>query len=210
MRKAVYILTLCALLFVTHTNAQEMRDIFVEMPDSIIPLLTQSNRADCVDFLDAKMRARVTNKFDGHSELLQLTPDYLKMQLTGHTLLQMKLLPRSAGDTIVCMVNTACAEARDSRIRFYTKKWQEIKPATELLKKPMIKNFFVANDSLEKILRIADMYLVELILSPSETTIQANYTMPAYMSRTDSALVTKSMHPIVYRWTGKAFEQTNR
>ena len=65
MRKAVYILTLCALLFVTHTNAQEMRDIFVEMPDSIIPLLTQSNRADCVDFLDAKMRARVTNKFDG-------------------------------------------------------------------------------------------------------------------------------------------------
>ena len=128
------------------------------------------------------------------------------MQLTGHTLLQMKLLPRSSGDTIICMVNTACAEARDSRIRFYTKKWQEIKPVTELFKKPMIKNFFATNDSLEKILRVADMYLVELILSPSETTMQANYTMPAYMSRTDSIFVTKSMHPIVYRWTGKAFE----
>lgn len=206
MRKIINILTLCAFLFVTQTNAQEMRDIFIEMPDSIIPLLTQSNRADCVDFLDAKMRARVTNKFDGHSELLQLTSDYLKMQLTSHTFLQMKLLPRSSGDTIICMVNTVCAEARDSRIRFYTKKWQEVKPTTELFKKPTIKDFFIAGPSLEKILRTADIYLVELTLSPEATAMQANYTMPAYMSRTDSAFVTKSMHPIVYQWTGKIFE----
>ena len=205
MKKFIYILFL-TFVFATQTNAQEMRTIFVEMPDSIIPLLTQSNRADCIDFIDAKMKARVTNRFDGHSELLQLTPDYLKMQLTGHTFLQMKLLPRSSGDTIICMINTVCAEARDSRIRFYTKEWQEISPATALFKKPMIKDFFTIDKSLEKILQIADIYLVELTMSPTEATIQANYTMPAYMSRADSAFVTKSMHPIVYRWTGKAFE----
>ena len=210
MRKIVYILMFLAFAASAQTNAQQMRTIFTEMPDSIIPLLTHSNRADCVDFLDAKMRARVTNRLDGHSELLQLTPDYLKMKLTAHTFLQMKLLPRSSGDTIICMINTVCAEANDSRIRFYTKKWQEIIPTATLFKKPQIKDFFAAGDSLEKILRIADIYLMELTLSPSATTMQANYTMPAYMSRTDSIFVTKSIHPIEYRWTGKTFEKTNK
>ena len=210
MRKIINILTLCAFLFAIPANAQEMRGIFLEMPDSIVPLLTQNNRADCVDFLDAKMRARVTNKFDGHSELMQLTADYLKMQLTGHTFLQMKLLPRSSGDTIICMINTVCAEARDSRIRFYTKEWQEIKPATAMFKKPMIKDFFTVGESLDKILQIADIYLVEYSFSPTETTMQANYTMPAYMSRADSAFVTKNMHLIEDQWTGKTFEQREK
>ncbi len=207
MRKFIYILTIFTFVAIT-TNAQEMRTIFTEMPDSIIPLLTHSNRADCVDFLDAKMRARVTNRLDGHSELLQLTPDYLKMKLTGHTFLQMKLLPRSTGDTIICIINTVCAEACDSRIRFYTKEWKKISPDARLFKRPSIKEFFTTSDSLNEILRIADMYLVELTLSPSGTTMQASYTMPAYMSRNDSIFVTKNMHPIEYRWTGKAFEPT--
>ncbi len=206
MRKVIYTMAICAFLFAAHTNAQQMRSIFVEMPDSIVPLLTHSNRADCVDFIDAKMKARVTNRLDGHSELLQLTPDYLKMQLTGHSFLQMKLLPHSSGDTIICIINSVCAEACDSRIRFYTKEWQQINPPTELFKKPMIKDFFTAGDSLEKILQISDIYLVGLTLSPSGTTMQANYTMPAYMSRNDSIFVTKSIHPIEYRWTGKSFE----
>ena len=209
MRKLAYILTLM-LALATQANAQEMRTIFTEMPDSIIPLLTYSNRADCVDFLDAKMKARVTNRLDGQSELLQLTPDYLKMKLTKHTQLQMKLLPRSSGDTIICMVNTVCAEANDSRIRFYTKEWKEITPATKMFKKPLTREFFAAGDSLEKILKIADIYLVELTLAPESTTRQANYTMPAYMTRSDSAFVTKSMRPINDRWTGKTFEKTEK
>ena len=206
MRKIIYIFTFLMIAFAIQTNAQEMRKIFVEMPDSIIPLLTQSNRADCVDFIDAKMRARVTNRLDGHSELLQLTPDYLNIKLTSHTSMQMKLLPCLSGDTIICMINTVCAEACDSRIRFYTKGWQEISTATTLFKRPKIKEFFTAGESLDKISQIADIYLVELKLSPTEATLQANYTMPAYMSRADSAFVTKSMHPIDYRWTGKSFE----
>ena len=78
------------------------------------------------------------------------------------------------------------------------------------MKKPQIKEFFTASDSLEKILLIADIYLVELTLSPESTTMQANYTMPSYMTRSDSLFVTKSMHPIKFHWTGKAFEQTEK
>ena len=208
MRKLAYILTLM-LALATQANAQEMRTIFTEMPDSIIPLLTYSNRADCVDFLDAKMKARVTNRLDGQSELLQLTPDYLKMKLTKHTQLQMKLLPRSSGDTIICMINTVCAEARDSRIRFYTKKWLEVKNIGKIFLRPSIMDFFPIDTLLEKKMEIADIELIEYILSPAEPTLTARYTMPSYMSRKDSAFVAKGMHDIVFRWNGKAFGKSN-
>ena len=45
--------------------AQNMRSVFISMPDSITPLLTKVNKEDCVDFLDSNMKAEVKNRFDG-------------------------------------------------------------------------------------------------------------------------------------------------
>lgn len=205
MKKLINILFVAILLFAAKAEAQNMRTIFLEMPDSILPLLTSTNRADCTDFIEAGMKARVTNRFDGHSELLELTTDYLKMKTTSHSEMQMKLLPRSGGDTIICMINTVRAEAADSRIRFYDKEWKELKPTTKFFTAPAIKEFFTVNERSDKRLLMADIYLVELILSPDATTLQAKYTMPAYMSGADSAFVAGGMHDIKYHWNGKKF-----
>ena len=43
--------------------AQNMKSVFIAMPDSITPLLSQVNKEDCVDFLDSNMKAEVTNRF---------------------------------------------------------------------------------------------------------------------------------------------------
>ena len=117
----------------------------------------------------------------------------------------MKLLPVAGGDTIICMINTVRAEAADSRIRFYDKEWKELKPATRFFTAPAIKEFFTVNERSDKRLLMADIYLVELILSPDATTLQAKYTMPAYMSGADSAFVAGGMHDIKYHWNGKKF-----
>lgn len=208
MRKCVYIL-IFFLAFVPAVRAQEMRTVFVGMPDSIQPVLTADNRADCVDFLDAGMSARVSNRLEGKSELLQLTADYLRMKITTNSEMQMKLLPCASGDTLICMVNTVCAEARDSRIRFYTKKWLEVKNIGKIFLRPSIMDFFPIDTLLEKKMEIADIELIEYILSPAEPTLTARYTMPSYMSRKDSAFVAKGMHDIVFRWNGKAFGKSN-
>ena len=43
-------------LFVsTALQAQEAKTLFVNMPDSLSPLLTKVNRADFIDFLESKM-----------------------------------------------------------------------------------------------------------------------------------------------------------
>ena len=50
-------------LFVsTALQAQEAKTLFVNMPDSLSPLLTKVNREDCIDFLESKMKAQVRSE----------------------------------------------------------------------------------------------------------------------------------------------------
>ena len=72
-------------------SAQLAKTCFTNMPDSLSPLLTAVNRADFIDFLESKMKAEVTNRFGGKSEMTELTPDYIRVQVTPQSTWQMKL-----------------------------------------------------------------------------------------------------------------------
>ena len=51
-------------------QAQEAKTLFVNIPDSLTPLLTKVNREDCIDFLESKMKAQVENRFGKKSAFL--------------------------------------------------------------------------------------------------------------------------------------------
>ncbi len=53
-------------------QAQEAKTLFVNIPDSLTPLLTKVNREDCIDFLESKMKAQVENRFGKKSEMTEL------------------------------------------------------------------------------------------------------------------------------------------
>ena len=116
------------LFSLTSLQAQEAKTLFVNMPDSLSPLLTKVNRADCVDFLESKMKAQVENRFGKKSEMTELGKDYIRMQMSPQTTWQMKVLALNDTTNVICTVSTACAPACDSSIRFYTTDW---KPLTE-------------------------------------------------------------------------------
>ena len=90
-------------------QAQQAKTFFVSMPDTILPLLTEINRADCIDFLESNMRAQVTNRLDGKSEMTKLTDDYIAMNLSSQSRWQMKLLALNDSTQIICTVTTVCA-----------------------------------------------------------------------------------------------------
>ena len=101
-------------------SAQPAKTCFTNMPDSLSPLLTAVNRADFIDFLESKMKAEVTNRFGGKSEMTELTPDYIRVQVTPQSTWQMKLLSVNDSTRLICTVSTVCAPACDSHIKFYT------------------------------------------------------------------------------------------
>ena len=66
-------------LIASSSVAQELtiRDVFRQMPDSLMPYLSTNNRLDFIDFLDSNMKAEVKNQFDGKSEMTVMTDDSL-------------------------------------------------------------------------------------------------------------------------------------
>lgn len=106
------------LLCVLSLHAQDMKTLFIAMPDSMAPLLTKVNREDCVDFLASNMKAEVKNRFGKVSELKKLTDDYLFLQTTGSSSMEMKLLPLNDSVKVICVINTVCGPVCDSEIRF--------------------------------------------------------------------------------------------
>ena len=104
-------LTMClclACIWMCSLQAQEAKTCFINMPDSLSPLLTSVNRADCIDFLESKMKAEVTNRFEGKSEMTALSSDYISMQVTSQSSWQMKLLATSEID--LCRIH--CLRSR--------------------------------------------------------------------------------------------------
>lgn len=134
-------LLIIMLLYAFSLHAQDMKSLFIAMPDSVAPLLTKVNREDCVDFLASDMKAEVKNRFGKVSELKKLTHDYLFMQTTQSSSMEMKLLPLNDSVKVICMVNTVCGPACDSEIRFYDTQWRQL-TRNDFIQVPSAGDFF--------------------------------------------------------------------
>ena len=192
-------------------SAQNMRSVFIAMPDSIIPLLTKVNKEDCVDFLDSNMKAEVKNRFDGTAEMKVLTEDYVLVQTSEIGTLEMKLLPVNDSTKVVCMVKTVCASACDSEIRFYTSDWKQELDRKGYLQWPDAGTFFLPKDSLSEedvlIRQKADMHLMKASLSKDNPTLAFIYTTPDYLNLEDKEklLLHLRNEPVVLEWKDGKF-----
>ena len=157
---------LFAIAFSVTLSAQQMkmRDVFAQAPDSIFPLMTKNNRLDCIDFIENSMRARVKNKFDTYSELTALTNDYLRLQLSEKSTMEMKIF----NDSLLCLVHTYQGPAADSEVRFYNVKWQ---PVEYVLERPKADDFFQADANSEICGLLRQLPLIKASLSPDDTTL---------------------------------------
>ncbi len=112
----------------------KMRDILRTMPESLVPYLSENNRLDCIDFKEANMKAEVRNTLDGTSELVTIHDDYAFFQLNAAHRMELRLLPTSivvdSCKQILCVVDTYGDEAQESRVSFYSVRWQPQPAAT--------------------------------------------------------------------------------
>ena len=147
-----------AMLFATITgqaSAQElkMRDVFKQMPDSIMPYLSQNNRLDFIDFLDSGMAAVVRNELGGSSEMTTLADDSLTIEMSEALTTDMLLLPlaepQDSMTQVVVMVETFLVDSiyGESHISYFTPAWQPLssEPVLGEAEKQRIKGHIVQN-----------------------------------------------------------------
>ena len=115
-------------LITGQVSAQDMlmRDVFRQMPDSIMPYLSQNSRLDFIDFWDSDMKAEVKNALGGTSEMTTLADDSLSIRMNESLrtdLLLMKLAqPIDSMTQIVVKIETFLVDSiyGESRVNYYS------------------------------------------------------------------------------------------
>lgn len=184
---------LLLLLFIAalDSQAQTMREVVKQMPDTIVPLLTRNNLLDFPDYIDSQMKAELTNRLMGTSEMLQLTDDYTAIQLSKASTLQLKLLPQGK-KKIICLVHTYIVNDSigDSQIQFYTTEW-----------KPLQTNKFFN-------LKKAPQDFMQATLSAADNRLRLEWRYPLDVTFQGEAPREHAAQPTEMQWNGKKYVPT--
>lgn len=195
-------------------QAQDLKSLYIALPDSLSPLLTKVNREDFGDFLANDMEAEVRNRFGTTSEMKKLTADYLEVRLSESSREEMKLLPLNDSVKVVCVVRTYWGPVADSEVRFYDTDWHEL-PVSRFIDLPAEDRFYkqpfteTAADSVRNLCLHADMYLKEMRLSETMQSLSVTYTTPDYMDKETAGKLKSYLigKPLLYVWSDGKFKE---
>lgn len=189
--------------------AQNIKNIFLDMPESITPLLSSVNKADFIDFLDSNMKAVVKNKFSRDSEMKTLGKDYVFIQMTEESTWQMKILPYKES-YLIAITSTVCGPAKDSFLKIYSASW-DLLSLTDFYKEPQLSDFVVFEEYVKDSLNLFDLKAIDLLLSDMKFN-QENLELEVYLSSLDylneemRAKVTPYFKKsLKYFWDGERF-----
>lgn len=192
--------------------AQRMEELFTKMPADVIIQLEEAWRKDLVDLYRSGKAATLENTMQGKSALLTLTDDYLLLQSTERSTVEMKLLPLVNNTYIICMITTVSAPVADSRIHFYTTDWNLL-PAEGLYTSVSADWFWKEDVDPSSVAYLdaksqLDMLLLKYSLNAENSSLTAEYTTPLYLdedTRKKIVPLLKDM-PKKYEWKLGRFE----
>ncbi len=109
-----------------------VRDVFRQMPDSLMPYLSVNNRLDFIDFMDSGMKAEVTNQMGGTSQMTALTDDSLSIRMNESMRVDILLLHLDevvdSTHEVVVFTETFLVDSLygNSEVKVYSPDWQPI------------------------------------------------------------------------------------
>ena len=123
MKKFMMALLMATTLNQASAQSVTIRDVFRQMPDSIMPYLSKNNRLDFIDFLDSGMKAEVKNQLGGTSQMTSLGADSLTIRMNPSLSTHLLLM-----DSTVVMIETFTVDSiyGQSRVHYFTTAWQPI------------------------------------------------------------------------------------
>ena len=120
-------LIVAALMAISFSQASadgvKIRDVFREMPDSLMPYLSLNNRLDFIDFIDSGMKAEVRNTLGGTSEMTSMADDSLSIRMSDGLRVDMLVM-----DSTVVMIETFLVDSiyGESKVCYFTTQWQPL------------------------------------------------------------------------------------
>ena len=193
-------------------SAQDMATFFIQIPDRYLPHLEDAWREDLVDLYKSGKPAVLDNTMAGRSTLQKLTSDYLFLQSTERSTLEIRFLPLINNTFIACVITTVFAPIADSRVAFFTMEWQPL-PSSEIWT-PADTDCFINEDidrndeKYHEARSYLDMDLIHYHLDPDHLIMESVYTTPEYLSPEEYTKVKPFLKeiPKVFYWKSGRFE----
>jgi hypothetical protein len=175
--------------------------VFVNLKVSELSLLSENNRLDLLDYANCGMAARVENCYGGKTELTLKTEDYMHLSMTSVSELDILFLSGITGDTIVGMISTITSPIEQSIFHAYTLTGEQIALTFPI---PASREFVCSNIVEESILSKIEILPVRIKYICEDKTFECQLSTKR-LSREESAIITKNLKTIRYKWDGEVF-----
>lgn len=192
--------------------AQDINAVFKKMPRDIVyglsPDLNEmllDNPKDTTKFVATAIYESIKRK--------AINPDFISLQTSKVGTTSIRLLPLINESKIVCVVQTVDGTIADSRIKFYTEKWEPI-DGSDLLPQERDVNWFIKSDvdqSSEKFIHAMatlTMLPMKYVLSETEPTLSIEFEPKGFLSIEDYKNIEPYLtkEPKVLKWDKVRFK----
>ncbi len=211
MKKIILLLVFVA-LSVSVVWSRSITECFKDMPAHLLPGLNSSMRLDIVDFYTSGKTARMMGVLGEEVELKILNEDYLMLQTSAVSDVQLKLLPFKNGSQILAVINTVKAPAADSDLNFYSLDWQPI----DTFEKPRLSSAYFFNQDclLQKsagqylsIKELCSIYFYEYSFQSGNNFLLVYSSLPDFLGEEAFAGYRDCFNQrLVFEWTDSGFK----
>ncbi len=119
--KRIFILILLGLTLLNSSGfALPIDSILVKLQVPELSLLSKNNRLDLLDYINCGQVGTVENLYLGKTSITKKTANYLHLEMTSVNSVELIVLPREVGDTIIGILTTIKEPIKESQLRFYS------------------------------------------------------------------------------------------
>lgn len=197
MKKTLIII--CFLTCWLCVSAQSLREVWIEMPDSILPYLSKSQRTELADYVDMKADPAVLNAFGDSVRIERMTNNYLLVKASKVTRLEIKLLDNNT----LALVQTWKAPVAESKLSLFNLQWQP-KEAVVEYNENIVKPDTMTDEEFNDLKSLMYPRLKEYRLSPENNSLSVSWNYPL-LSKKELKRMVDLLKPQVLNWTGRDF-----
>ena len=201
---------LCTISF--SANAQKVGDLFLSMPDKIVPTLSKQQRFEMLEYSKLNRRDSVRNKFNEYVSIQHYDSinQLITFNTTKNNLTETKIFEMENGSAVVAVINTVLQPVRLSTIQFYNTNWQPMMLFTDI---PTAKQWLISENTenaeidLDWLNKHLENSYLSFTFSKEKPAIKVENHLVDFLSIEDKKIIANllSNKPLIYKLSHKQF-----
>ncbi len=188
-------------------TAQGVGELWKVLPDELVPYLSEEERSEMIERSELMLDGAVTNELQDISYIDTLSTSYGRFVLSSARTMEIILLP-SAGDTLICLIDTYEVGGKRSVVSFYDIGWSPVEMVFPMPAFEVTPEMFTGEESDEQTVEDESLgeafSLCSVSFDPSAEEFVVNFSLP-FLSVEEKEKIDLSKCKRRLKWTGNEF-----